>query len=322
MPVAALLLAAATDPQLPLLAQAAASTSPSALPAKVGDAGDPGNLVFEGVQTFTDTQIRHELALMPSYLLASHPHAVAALYTLLNPEFFSPVTSYLGGDETNTFTLPPDDMDRSLAQSPLTGFLVGHVPELSNQLFPKHSWPWTLAREAAFVMMNQGRYTDAELERLCDSEEIGPIGFLAIARLLALGDSPMAKDMALRGLTRLSAQDFLRDCSLFLQGDAGLARGFAGLAETLRTLPEAELTALAALLPEEEAALLRDSATALRTQPEGRLDTVLSPVFTNYWNQSLRANVRAELHRLSKSKNPEQRADCDRSGGVLCAARP
>jgi hypothetical protein len=74
-------------------------------------------------------------------------------------------------------------------------------------------------------------------------------------------------------------------------------------------LPEEELTALAAILPENEAALLRDSATALRTQPEGPLEVVLSPVFTKYWNQSLRAKVRAELHRLSKSKNPEQRAN-------------
>ena len=44
-------------------------------PAKVGEAGDPDHIVFEGLRTFTSEQIRHALATKPSYLLASHPQA-------------------------------------------------------------------------------------------------------------------------------------------------------------------------------------------------------------------------------------------------------
>ena len=45
------------------------------LPAKVGEAGDPDRIVFEGLQTFTSEQIRHAPAIKPSYLFAGHPQA-------------------------------------------------------------------------------------------------------------------------------------------------------------------------------------------------------------------------------------------------------
>lgn len=97
----------------------------------------------------------------------------------------------------------------------------------------------------------------------------------------------------------MSAQGFLADCNLFLRGESGLAHSFAKVVEALRRLPADELAALVAVLPEAEANLLRESAAALRARPEAKPESVLAPVITQYWQQSLRAKVRAALYQLT-----------------------
>jgi ankyrin repeat protein len=225
--------------------------------------------------------------------------ALAAMRKLLNPEILSPLDRFLGRNETNTFFVPLDEVDQAIAQNSVAAFFSGFAFESSRELFPKYSWPWTIARETAFVMMSQGRYTDVELDRLYNSEDTGPIGCLLIARLLATAGSPMAKSFALQGLMRLGTQDFLRDCGLFLRGESGLSRSLAGMAEALRTLPENELAALVAVLPEAGANMVRESAAALREKPDAPPATVLSPIIGKYWEGTLQAKVRQALRQLT-----------------------
>ena len=62
----------------PTQAAAAAPLSgnnPPAPTGNVGEAGDPDRIVFEGLRTFSAAEIRHALAVKPSFLLASHPQA-------------------------------------------------------------------------------------------------------------------------------------------------------------------------------------------------------------------------------------------------------
>jgi hypothetical protein len=221
----------------------------------------------------------------------------------------------LGGDETNAFSIPMDAVDRAMALNSLAALYSGFVFDWSNQMFPKYSWPWTAAREMAFVIASQGRYTDAEMERLYNSEDTGPIGCLVLGRLLSAAGSPAAKTFALQGVMRLGEDAFLRDCNLFLHGESGLARSFARLAAVLRTLPEDELAALTAILPAPEANLVRASAAALRATPDARLDTVLAPAFAQYWEDSLRAKVRAALYRLTKPSRTSERSAAAVSAG-------
>jgi hypothetical protein len=225
--------------------------------------------------------------------------ALTALSKLLNPELFLALDRFFGGDETNTFNVPMDATDQAVAQDSVTGFIAFYAFDYISGMFPKYSWPWTVARESAFVIMNQGRYTGDELGRLKDSADTGPIGCLAIAGVLAIVHSPAAKDFAGQGLTRLSDQDFLRDCNLFLRGESGLARNFTKLVQGLRTLPADELTALVAVLPEAEANLLRESADALRASPEAAPAEVLTPAISKYWQQSLRTKVQEPLRQLA-----------------------
>jgi len=221
--------------------------------------------------------------------------AAAALNRLMEADLLGWLDELFQRNDTNGFDVPMNEVDQAVAENGLAAMFSGFAFRASDELFPKYSWPWTAAREMAFIMMSQGRYTDAELERLYQSERTGPIGCLALARLLSAAGSPAAKSFALRGLMRLGAADFLQDCNLFLRGESGLARSFADVTTALRDLPEDELTALAALLPQPEAELLQESAAALRAQPDVSPGVSLEPALRKYWESSLRARVRKAL---------------------------
>ena len=226
-------------------------------------------------------------------------NAPIALRKLLNAQVLSPLDLLFAASQTNTFNVPLDEVDQAIGQNSLTALYAGYAFELSKQFFPKNSWPWTVTREMAFVLTSQGRYTDVEMGRLYQSDDTGPLDCLTIAHLLVKLGSPAAANFAFQGLLRLRTQDFLRDCSLFLRGDSGLARSFAQFAGALRDLPENERAALAASLPEAEAGLLRQAATALREKPDAAPGDVLEPILGQYWETTLRARTRPALLRLT-----------------------
>jgi hypothetical protein len=225
--------------------------------------------------------------------------ASAAIRKLVNADVLMPMDWAFPLNETNTFKIPLNEMEQAMAANSLASLFSGVAFSWSTRMFPKHSWPWTVARESGFVMLSQGRYTDLELERLYNSEETGPIGFLTIGALLRTVGSPATKAFALQGLTRLDSEDFLADCNLFLKGDSGLAQSFTNIVAVLRALPEDELAALIAIAPEAEANLLRESAAALRSQPTADPAALLAPALSKYWQESLRSKVRLALYQLA-----------------------
>ena len=97
----------------------------------------------------------------------------------------------------NRFTirggLPATAVEAKIASISRAWTLVFRV---ADALFPRESWPWTTAREAVFVVSGAGTYTGLELQRIYESNEVGPIGYLTIAELLAQIDSPYSVPIA------------------------------------------------------------------------------------------------------------------------------
>ncbi len=223
-----------------------------------------------------------------------------ALEKILAIDLFARIEPDGDVNRTNAlFNLPVDEIDLALARNSLAALYSGFAFHYCDQLFPKYSWPWTVAREAAFVLASQGRYVNAELERLAQSDDTGPIGYLVVARLLSTLDPSAAKAFALRGLTRLTADDFLRDCQLFLKGDAGLARGFADLVANVRALSDQELEALGIALGPTDSKILKRAVEDLRRNPAQPLNVTLAPALEQLWDEHLRSVVRAELQKLA-----------------------
>ncbi len=225
--------------------------------------------------------------------------AIAALNKLLSATVLAPIDQLITKEPAEPFTIPAGEMERALAQNSLSTLFAAFGFRYCNALFPKYSWPWTIARESVFVLANQSTYTDSELKRLYQSEETGPIGCLVIAELLSKMNSPAAKTFAILGLTRLSPADFRNDCRLFLQDASGLARAFSNMASVLREMPNEEIDALAAVLPDNESTLLRNCAQKLRSAPSAPLDTSLRSALDTYWEKCLRSQVRGALQKLS-----------------------
>ena len=157
-------------------------------------------------------------------------------------------------------------------------------------------------REGVLVVMQQGRYTGQALTELCESSETGPLGFLAAAMLLNQFHSPATRQIAARGLERLSAEDFRRDCRVLLTGHSVLSQCLQNLASSLAGLNEDAVNALTASQPHARATFIRECARRLRESKGQPVFEALAPALDQYWNSEFRAEVAAALR--SQSVDP------------------
>lgn len=232
--------------------------------------------------------------------LEARPRVAAAAHSLLSEHIFAPlddIVSQLG--TPGEFEIPleaPESVE--VAQKMAGSFLAALIFKYTHEFFPPRSWPWTVLHEAVFVTGQQDKYTGLELERLYNSEETGPLGFLTIAELLKHMGSQMAKSFAEKGLTRLSAAEFRSDVRLLADGNTPLARTIQNLAAGLRELPQEEVEAVTTTLPPIAAAMLRQTVMLLRQGQGKPLSEVLAPVLDLFWDLQLRDRVQARLGRV------------------------
>jgi hypothetical protein len=172
---------------------------------------------------------------------------------------------------------------------------------VGDKILPVNSWPWTLMRDGSFCISHkQAGYLIPDLTRIYNSNDCGPIGCLATGTLLKDLKCPLAKDMAARGLQRLSAEDFQNDCRLFLDEKTFCGQFAAGLAGTLRSLDDQELDALVAPMPPAGAQFIRDCARNLHEARPGQpLFETIAPALNDYWEKALKQEVADNLGKLA-----------------------
>jgi TPR repeat protein len=163
-------------------------------------------------------------------------------------------------------------------------------------LLPRDSWPWVLLREAGFTFAGQGKYTESELDRLLQAEEVGPLGCLAVATLTQ-GISPsLARRFAERGRSRLTAAEFRKDYSVLLQTNSILGQILNHAFALSRILSEGQLASLAASLPPAEAALFRQGARLVGNAKEQLAGEAAWPAFEQHWDQTVRPHLESGLN--------------------------
>ncbi|MBM4042653.1 MAG: hypothetical protein FJ290_29545 [Planctomycetes bacterium] len=170
----------------------------------------------------------------------------------------------------------------------------------TDALFPRCSWPWMLAREAILVACGMGKYTGEVLPMLYGSDQMGPVGFLATARLLSLVNPRMARAFAARGLERLSVAEFRKDYRILLTGDTAAARLARRLAARLAEARGEDCEAVAALLGPAAGGPFREFARLLRERPKDKAPADVLPAALDYWwDAFLKEQVRTGLQRLA-----------------------
>jgi hypothetical protein len=196
----------------------------------------------------------------------------------------------LAGAEAD-FPIPLDLELGSATRSDLMGLLVGWLLRRSDALFPARSWPWTVLREASLTVQGKGRYTDQALTGIYESGETGPLGYLTVARVLSKLQPPLARKFAARGLERLSAADFRRDCRLFLAGDSISSQCCQRLAAALRELDDQQATALANLQSPARGEFIKECTRRLRAAKDQPVLETLTPALDLYWEKELKDQV-------------------------------
>jgi hypothetical protein len=174
------------------------------------------------------------------------------------------------------------------------------VLECGDLILPPRSWPWTISRDIAFLFRGQPNFLEPDLTELCRSDDPGPIGCLAIARIQAGLKSPLARATAAQGLQRLSTEAFRNDYQLFLDERYFVDQCAIPLAASLGNLNEQELDAVVTSMPAGWANFVRDCAGRVRAAPKGQpLFETLAPALDDWWEKEGKQNVATELKKLA-----------------------
>jgi hypothetical protein len=194
------------------------------------------------------------------------------------------------------FTIPRTQENNFNALVYHLGFLVvDHVTR-------RDDWAWQIGRDLMLQHNGQASFAAADLARIVRSPDFGPVGCLIIAEGAQFVSPRLARPLAARGLGQLSLDDFRTDYRFLLRGDTLVGQLTRAAAEEIRSMPNADLTALIAdAVP--GAARQADVAAGLRRwRQTGKrpLDEALPPLLDDLWFDGLRDLVAAGLKRFTK----------------------
>lgn len=156
-------------------------------------------------------------------------------------------TDWPGATKTGEEFKVPDEL-ATHTQAKIASFVLF----LAEGLFPRESWPWTLACETAWVYLGKTEYTDYQLRRFWADEEAGPLAHLAAAHSPFVAPD-IREAFAAMGLQKLTKEQLRHDCRFLWEGDDALPKCMDALAKAVCVLDEEECRALMILLPLEDA---------------------------------------------------------------------
>lgn len=141
---------------------------------------------------------------------------LGAVRSLIDAGLLRPVDAFVLKDDNNEddddFEIPgPQDASGMFAAFARYG--IG----AADHLFARKSWPWTVTREVGFAVAGHRQHTDHALRELLQSDELGPLGHLALAELFAyLSNDAIAAAIAAQGATKLDDNHFRGDTDALL----------------------------------------------------------------------------------------------------------
>jgi hypothetical protein len=181
-------------------------------------------------------------------------------------------------------------------------------PAMADVLFPRGSWPWTLARETSFLAADGFQSGDLfskaaahDLWRTFTDPNTGPVGqwiIIQIARSQGSTDDFIAK-LAKRAIEEWHPVDVAHDIELLTRGDHGLVRLTRAVVEIYEDLPEADRSLLAAYLPEPWNGISQRLITRRAAQPEESAEQAVEAVLQEAWQSGYSDFLKSSLRQLA-----------------------
>lgn len=188
------------------------------------------------------------------------PNLLSAMRKLTSSGLFS-VADVIRGwaihfDDTEGFDIPIDIEPRKKSDERVTIEMVARIAlQQSHQFFEEGTWPSTLTREAALVVLGETKHTSKVLRRLVNDEQTGPIGLTVTAFLMQSGGIPKESVHAISqvALRRLNPDAFAADVE-FLTRIIPIDY-ITRLRKSFQSLTPAELDAVTNMLDNENGKL-------------------------------------------------------------------
>ena len=170
------------------------------------------------------------------------PQRWLAVRKMLRGPLLDPIDARLTAPDRKTpFVIPaaPGQLEKYAVTNP-RAWACG-VFTHADKMFPRSSWPCTVAREASLVVLGKGDRAGQECQRLINSPETGPLCLLVLGTLAERVDRKLAARCAERGLQKLSREAMLRDCRPLADPDCLAGQSLQQVADVIRTLDEDDL---------------------------------------------------------------------------------
>lgn len=208
---------------------------------------------------------------------------------------------------------------------------------LNDQLCPRGSWPWTLARESLLTRVAPDRQIDPQALRLLMSPDTGPLGCLVLAKTLSETHPLWARRFALLGQRATNLESLHREWNLLLNSDSPMAKSLGAALNLLRSAPDLPALRTSRILTPEQSVFLLQVVLSLRSSGELSPGEAVWPVIARHWEPLLRPALASSLGAIaSPSKHltqpdalfvrgvqlqSEGADDTDRMEGTACLRR-
>jgi hypothetical protein len=206
-------------------------------------------------------------------------------------------------DENSKFKIHNDN---SFDRNGLAGFCAQCLLYVSNAMFPRDSWPWTLTQEAALSAVGKGLHSQAEIFELYASEESGPICCLAAGTFALWNNPAMAREFAAKGLRKLRLEDFRKDYRFLLQPNHPISIYVNEVAAALCALDDDEVALLLTKASPEQVRAIVEGLHAFRQRRDPAALDALPDLLDAMWQNGLQERVAASLENLAGGSVPWQ----------------
>ena len=201
------------------------------------------------------------------------------------------------------FRLPPS------AATPMNEDLTKSALSLSNYLYERDTWPWTLLRQAAFLRSGQGEYAIPIINATLHQERSGPLAHWLAAELLVRQHPQLAGEIAQRGLRQVDTASFDDDCQQLLPRQREI---YMTLLHQFAHLTAQEIQEIADRWP-GYAALLNDLRCIDTQATDADVGLALQNELSRHWEATLGEPLSAApstARQTLRAENPRQFVRC------------
>ncbi|PHS07938.1 MAG: hypothetical protein COA78_13190 [Blastopirellula sp.] len=166
---------------------------------------------------------------------------------------------------------------------------------VADDLFPRHSWAWTVWRETSFYVAGQAKYLDGQMGRAYQSDEFGPVGLGVVSYLIEFKSPKIAQLFSQRGLQKLSIEEFRKDYRLLLDNQTLAGKCFMRACDSLRSLNHSEYQELLTHISDDWRPGFEAYSEIIRQEPKFPLYEVVPDAWDAAWKAGLNDSIRELL---------------------------